>query len=100
MAHVVGMVYAWGIMEQAGVVASWRQQFRASSEDWHWFLGFPGDRGRKWKRAPFETGKMATFRSVQKEAIQAIIGGESPVMAVMPTGVGKSILFMLPAWAE
>ena len=45
-------------------------------------------------------GKTATFRSVQKEAIQAIVGGESPVVAVMPTGAGKSMLFMLPAWAE
>jgi superfamily II DNA helicase RecQ len=37
---------------------------------------------------------------VQKEAINAIIAGESPVVAVMPTGEGKSLLFMLLAFAE
>ena len=129
-AHVAGMVYARGIMEQAGVVADRRQQFRMSSTDWHQFLGFPpdvqGDGYRKRKRAPFESeadearmdrwerlrkmdaakqlqqmvGTAATFRSVQKEAIEAIVGGESPVVAVMPTGAGKSMLFMLLAWAE
>jgi superfamily II DNA helicase RecQ len=45
-------------------------------------------------------GKKAKFRGVQKESIKAIIAGESPVVAVMPTGAGKSMLFMLPAWAE
>ena len=45
-------------------------------------------------------GKKAKFRGVQKEAIEAIIAGESPVVAVMLTGAGKSMLFMLLAWAE
>jgi len=40
----------------------------------------------------------AQFRGVQAAAIQAIQQGHSPVVAVMPTGSGKSILFMLPAW--
>jgi superfamily II DNA helicase RecQ len=30
----------------------------------------------------------------------AIVVGESPVVAVMPTGGGKSLLFMLLVWAE
>jgi superfamily II DNA helicase RecQ len=38
------------------------------------------------------------FRGVQAPAIQAIQHGISPVVAVMPTGGGKSILFMLPAY--
>jgi hypothetical protein len=39
----------------------------------------------------------AQFRGVQAAAIQAIQQGQSPVIAVMPTGSGKSMLFMLPA---
>jgi superfamily II DNA helicase RecQ len=129
-AHIAGMIYARGIMEQAGAVADRRQQFRASSTDWHRFLGFQDveeeKSSKKRKRAPFESeadearidrwgrlrkmdttaqlkrmmSKTAEFRGVQAEAIQAIISGESPVVAVMPTGGGKSVLFMLPAWAE
>jgi len=38
------------------------------------------------------------FRGVQAPAIQAIQHGISPVVAVMPTGGGKSMLFMLPAY--
>jgi superfamily II DNA helicase RecQ len=45
-------------------------------------------------------GKTAQFRSVQEEAMAAIVVGESPVVAVMPTGGGKSLLFMLLVWAE
>jgi hypothetical protein len=41
--HVAGMVYARGIIEQAGAVADRRQQFRTSSTDWHRFLGFQAD---------------------------------------------------------
>jgi superfamily II DNA helicase RecQ len=45
-------------------------------------------------------GDSAEFRGVQEAAIVAITAGESPVVAVMPTSGGKSLLFMLPAWAE
>jgi superfamily II DNA helicase RecQ len=37
---------------------------------------------------------------VQKEAINAIIVGKSPIIAVMPTGRGKSLLFILLAFVE
>jgi superfamily II DNA helicase RecQ len=39
------------------------------------------------------------FRGVQGPAMAAIQQGRSPVVAIMPTGGGKSMLFMLPAWA-
>lgn len=42
-------------------------------------------------------GKQAAFHSVQKPAVQAIMQHRSPVVAIMGTGAGKSVLFMLPA---
>jgi superfamily II DNA helicase RecQ len=89
-------------------------------------IGIDFWKSRKRKRAPFESevdearidrgrrlrkmdsskqlkGMMddkAEFRGVQEAAIEAITAGESPVVAVMPTGAGKSLLFMLPAFAE
>ncbi|KAH1734924.1 hypothetical protein KXV50_006305, partial [Aspergillus fumigatus] len=38
------------------------------------------------------------FQGVQDPAMRAIQQGESPVVAVMPTGRGKSMLFMVPAF--
>jgi superfamily II DNA helicase RecQ len=43
-------------------------------------------------------GDSAEFRGVQEAAIKAITVVESPLVAVMPTGASKSLLFMLPAW--
>jgi superfamily II DNA helicase RecQ len=42
-------------------------------------------------------GKTAEFRGVQKEAVAAIVAGESPVVAVMLIEGGKSLLFILLA---
>ncbi|KAL6154871.1 hypothetical protein ACJQWK_00892 [Exserohilum turcicum] len=42
-------------------------------------------------------GCNAQFRSVQRPAMQAIMRYESPVVAIMGTRAGKSVLFMLPA---
>jgi hypothetical protein len=33
--HVAGMVYGWGIQEQAGTTAHRREMFWLSSTDWH-----------------------------------------------------------------
>ncbi|CAG8282848.1 unnamed protein product [Penicillium salamii] len=38
------------------------------------------------------------FRGVQGLAIEAIQHEHSPIVAVMPMGGGKSVLFILPAW--
>jgi len=40
------------------------------------------------------------FRGVQKPAIEAIMAEKSPVVIVMATEGGKSLLFMLPAWCS
>jgi hypothetical protein len=131
--HEAGMVYARGMFEMDGVVASRRQQFRESSIDWHRFLAMQSAMemraGQKRKRDWFEEEakegqyerwarlkqmnmrerfarmmkldeEEAQFRGVQEQAIKAIQARASPVVAVMPTGTGKSVLFMLPAWAE
>jgi superfamily II DNA/RNA helicase len=42
----------------------------------------------------------AKLRGVQEPALTAILHGASPVVAIMPTGGGKSVLFMLPALVE
>jgi len=131
-AHVAGMIYGRGIMDQSGEIASKRQKFRRVSEMWHRFLRFEStafddsSQGEKRKVAPFEIeaeefrmrrwkrlrdvevegelkrvmGPDSRFRGVQKPAMEAIMAGKSPVVVVMPTEGGKSLLFMLPAWCS
>ena len=50
-------------------------------------------------QAKLETmlGPGAQFRGKQRPAIDAVMQGQSPVMVIMGTGGGKSMLFMLPA---
>ena len=126
-AHVAGMVYGRESQEWTGSTMLRRLKFRASSMDWHQFLGFPamtapvlGKRANPWeeqsaahqaeRRQQLQamdlepvlarmTGRAMTFRGIQQPAIQAIQDGASPIVAIMPTGGGKSMLFMLPAFA-
>lgn len=42
-------------------------------------------------------GPTARFRGVQQQALQVIMQQKSPVVVIMGTGGGKSMLFMLPA---
>ena len=43
-------------------------------------------------------GENAEFRGLQEKAMHAIMTGQSPIVSVMATGEGKSMLFMLPAY--
>ena len=45
-------------------------------------------------------GDEAEFRGVQQGAIEAVMRGEARVAAVMGTGGGKSLIFMLPAFCS
>jgi superfamily II DNA helicase RecQ len=44
--------------------------------------------------------KKSEFRGEQEQAIQAVMNGESPILVVMGTGAGKSMIFMLPAFCS
>jgi superfamily II DNA helicase RecQ len=43
-------------------------------------------------------GEKAEFRGLQEKTMHAIMTGQSPIVSVMATGEGKSLLFMLPAY--
>jgi superfamily II DNA helicase RecQ len=122
--HVAGIIYARGIMERSGEVYNKRRRFREASEMWHAFLGFGHVPHATKRAAPFEQeaqeaqitrrkrlrgtdaqqsltqmmGEGSAFRGIQAAAVKAIMDGESPVVVVMGTGGGKSLMFMLPAW--
>jgi hypothetical protein len=128
--HVAAMVYGRESTELAGSTTTRRLRFRASSTDWHRFLGFPdllpdstvlGKRANPWEEQAINheeqrrqqlaamnmeqalqrmTGRPELqLRGVQAPVLKAIQDGASPIMAIMPTGGGKSMLFMLPAYA-
>ncbi|KAL4923113.1 uncharacterized protein BDV17DRAFT_278002 [Aspergillus undulatus] len=121
------MIYGRQTTEFDGSTATRRLKFRVSSTDWHQFLGFQGEvspvlgkRVNLWeeqavdhqiqRRAQLQamnmeqvlqrmTGREITFRGIQGPAIKAIQDGASPIVAIMPTGGRKSMLFMLPIYA-
>ena len=124
--HVAGMIYARLLHQDRMSTMSRQEKFRQVSRRWHRFLGFDspaeGERKRKWEEFEEEgrelqyqrfkrlsqvntrrklqalMGEEARFRGNQEPAIQAIMEGESPVIQVTPTGGGKSLSFMLPAY--
>jgi RecQ family ATP-dependent DNA helicase len=119
-----GAIYARLLDEARGHVASERERYRVSSVAWHEWQGWASalaqrlkrkrESGsmdesieiRQWKRrreldmsAELQRfmGPTAAFRGRQTEAIQAIMQGRRPIVVIMGTGCGKSLLFMLPA---
>jgi superfamily II DNA helicase RecQ len=124
---VAGKIYGRPITEPMFSVEAKRIGFRLASAEWHAFLQLPSalakkarrgtqaamarkeaaeEEFRRWRRMRLVDvdgelkrllGEQATFRSVQKPAIQAIMQNKSPIVVIMGTGGGKSVLFMLPA---
>jgi hypothetical protein len=45
-------------------------------------------------------GPTTTFRGRQEEGLQAIIEGRNPILIIRPTGSGKSLAFLLPAYVS
>jgi len=127
--HTAGMVYARELMEGGDAVVGRREKFRQISMTWHKFLQF-GSACREWssgkrKRAAEDDmqevqrarwkrlkevdikqqlkemlGDEARFRGLQEPALKAIMKRESPILVIMGTGAGKSILFQLPARSQ
>lgn len=101
-----------------------RQRFRKVSEAWHRFLHFPSTqevknrhttqaerqadelRLQRWttmratdQQAQLQVllGPAAQFRGMQQQVVDAVLQQKSPIVAVMATGAGKSLAFLLPA---
>ncbi|OBT70931.1 hypothetical protein VF21_10100 [Pseudogymnoascus sp. 05NY08] len=111
--HIAGMIYACELMEGNNTIISRREKFRQGN----------AARGTKRKRPSFEDemdevqaqwwkklqtvdiqqaleemfGAGTQFRGLQKLALEAIMKHESPILVVMGTGVGKLMLFQIPA---
>jgi superfamily II DNA helicase RecQ len=128
--HIAGMVYGLEIQRSDFGTATRRDQFREASVRWHRLLGFRQTEGVvRTKKRPLETwetgledarqrrfkrlrqvdirgqlqqmmGTDVSFRGCQREVIQAIFRGCSPIVQVSGTGGGKSLSFMLPAYCS
>lgn len=127
--HIGGMIYARLLEEGDSSVASQRAKFHAISQQWHRFLGFPSSyqgiglsgskresvrmeledvRIKRWKRTrnidiherlESMMGSEVRFRGLQEPILRAIVRNHSTILAIMATGGGKSLLFMLPAYS-
>jgi superfamily II DNA helicase RecQ len=117
-------IYGISVHENPLATFSMQRQFRQLSQLWHQFLQFPSatssdpaaaaelqrsqelTEASRWARlkqvdltAHLQklTHPQAQFRGLQHQALQAIMARQSRVVIVMPTGGGKSLLYMLPA---
>jgi superfamily II DNA helicase RecQ len=121
-------MYGRLMTEAAGERDSDRAKHRFVCQDWHRFLKLPSaiqgsakasisfyddaSRATQIERQTYMRdtniqrelhtymGQQAQFRGEQKQAIQAVMNGISPMLVVMGTGAGKSLIFMLPAFCS
>ncbi|KAL9628824.1 MAG: hypothetical protein Q9204_005638 [Flavoplaca sp. TL-2023a] len=125
--YMEDMIYGLLLTESPTTTTTEKNMFRKVSVDWHRFLRFPSAweehnvdptvqrqlemekqqaQMRRWKQmrevdvegqAKRLYGPDASFRGVQRTALDAIVRGDPRVLVVMRTGGGKSWMFMLPA---
>lgn len=125
--RIANTIYGRSVYEPMFSSESKRFGFRVASSEWHAFLELPSamekkpgqgtvaaevrkeglaEERRRWRKLRLLDldrelkrllGPTAEFRSVQRPALEAITQHESYVVAVIGTGAGKSVLFMLPA---
>lgn len=117
------MRYGRSLTDMFGLLPDEKDLFRAASLEWHHYLGFetsglcslpmPWEEStarRSRVRMRFDQatvsrelkvmlGTGAKFRGLQEQALKHIMSDSqsSYLLAVMPTGGGKSLLFLLPA---
>ena len=121
-------MYGRLITEAPGERGSSRAKNRYVSQEWHQFLKFPSvshgmtkapasfyDEASRVMQVQRHTraqemdmqrelqayiGEYVRFRGEQERAIQAVMQGRSPILVIMGTGAGKSLVFMLPAFCS
>ena len=114
--HIANLKYGLNSDLLRGLSAQAVSLFRKVSERWQFWLklearqpkeirtiemtGLPRTTTEQRCQSALEKlyGVGANFRSdEQRDAVHAIVNGDSPLVAVFPTGAGKSLLIMLPA---
>lgn len=121
-------MYGRLMTEAANERSSDRAKHRFICQDWHRYLKFPSTifGSAKMPVAFYDDASRTTqieryrrmrdinihrelqsfmdekteFRGEQETAIQAVMHGHSPILVVMGTGAGKSMIFMLPAFCS
>ncbi|KFZ24201.1 hypothetical protein V502_01319, partial [Pseudogymnoascus sp. VKM F-4520 (FW-2644)] len=99
--HIAGMIYAQFASTCQGDPTRGTKRKRPSFEE-----EMDEVQAQRWKKLRTVDiqqaleemfGAGTQFRGLQKPALEAIMKHESPILVVMGTGVGKSMLFQIPA---
>jgi hypothetical protein len=128
--HVAGMIYGREIQQGTTGVAAQQEHYRKVSTTWHRFFNFGSQdlvSGRRVTESLFTVARStvrekrlqrlrqvdlqgrlqqlfhnpkADFRGNQKDALDAVIRGFSPVLQITRTGGGKSLTFLLPSYCS
>jgi superfamily II DNA or RNA helicase len=128
--HIGHTIYGRTIEQGTYGTASKQEKYRELSTAWHGLFHFAGtkQKGKKipvlkqvdQQRRDIRQARLdrlrqvdlegrlqqlvrrldATFRGNQREAVEAVVRGSTPILQISSTGVGKTMTFMLPAYAN